>query len=401
MESGLFYIVFSLMVVSAVLSLTFYLAWKNFGKKQHALTWSLAFLAGTCQWLTVLGVNYFPSLEAYLLAENAFSLTLITLALRGHCQRTECTLLPKNMWPYVMAIYAFVAWHVLVTPHTGLRLSVAPTYSAITLLVSAMMIVRYRDKTRPAEWAAATGITIFALTQAVCAVLAFMQGPTGDESMRAAYLHFSFLTLPPGYVTVSMLIILMMASDLAAVLRKAAIQDQLTGLLNRRGFNEYGSRVFSAARRAGTTLSVIMTDIDRFKFINDKFGHAAGDAALAHFAKLVAEMRRNEDIVARVGGEEFAMLLPGTDLRDAMAMADQLCEKIGATPLDMTGNGLLMTSSFGVAAISKDDNSLEDIVMRADRALYRSKRGGRNQVDLESSQLVRAADGTLIPARSE
>ena len=67
----------------------------------------------------------------------------------------------------------------------------------------------------------------------------------------------------------------------------------------------------------------------------------------------------------------------------------------------MTGNGLPMTSSFGVAAISKDDKSLEDMVLRADRALYRSKRGGRNQVGLESSQLVRAADGTLIPARSK
>jgi len=401
METGFFYIIFSLMVVSAAVSLIFFLAWKNFGKKPHALTWSLAFLAGTCRWLTLLGSDYFPSLEAYLLTENAFSLTLITLALRGHCQRTHCTRLPSNLLPYVSAIYAFIAWHVLVSPHIGIRLSVAPAYSAITLLVSAFMIVSYRKKTRPAEWAAASGIGVFALTQAVCAGLAFMHGPTGDESIRAAYLHFSFLTLPPGYVTVSMLIVLMMASDLAAVLRKAAIQDQLTGLLNRRGFNEYGGRLFSAARRAGSALSVIMTDIDQFKFINDKYGHAVGDAALAHFSKLIADTRRREDIVARVGGEEFAILLPGTDLRDAMAMADQLCTKIGATPLDMTSNGLPMTSSFGVAAISKDDKALEDIVLRADRALYRSKRAGRNQVDLESSQLVRASDGTLVPARSK
>ena len=281
MESAFFYIIFSLMVVSALLSLTFCLAWKNFGRKPHALTWSLAFLAGTGQWLAVLGADHFPSLEAYLLTESAFSLTLITLALRGHCQRTNCSRLPTNLLPYVSAIYAFVAWHVLVTPHMGLRLSVAPTYSAITLLVSAVMIVRYREKTRPAEWAAAIAITVFALTQAVCAVLAYLHGPDGDESIRAAYLHFSFLTLPVGYVTVSTFIILMMASDLAAVLKKAAIQDQLTGLLNRRGFKEYGERQFSAARRAETALSIIMMDIDRFKFINDKYGHAAGDAALA------------------------------------------------------------------------------------------------------------------------
>jgi len=101
-----------------------------------------------------------------------------------------------------------------------------------------------------------------------------------------------------------------------------------------------------------------------------------------------------------VGGEEFALLLPGTDLRDAMAMADQLCERIGSTPLDMTTIGLPMTSSFGVAAISDKDKSLDDMVLRADRALYRSKRAGRNQVDLESSQLMRRNDGTLVPVSS-
>ena len=122
-----------------------------------------------------------------------------------------------------------------------------------------------------------------------------------------------------------------------------------------------------------------MTDIDRFKNINDKFGHAAGDAALVHFARMVSENRRSEDVVARVGGEEFALLLPGTKLRDAMALADQLCAKVGSTPMDVTGIGMPMTSSFGVSAVSEKDASLADLVLRADRALYRSKRAGRNQ----------------------
>jgi PleD family two-component response regulator len=80
-----------------------------------------------------------------------------------------------------------------------------------------------------------------------------------------------------------------------------------------------------------------------------------------------------------------------------MAIADQLCSKIGSTPLDITAIGMPMTSSFGVAAISASDTSLDAVVLRADRALYRSKRAGRNQVDLESSQLMMAEDGTLIP----
>jgi diguanylate cyclase (GGDEF)-like protein len=83
-----------------------------------------------------------------------------------------------------------------------------------------------------------------------------------------------------------------------------------------------------------------------------------------------------------------------------MALADQLCSKVGATPLDLTSIGLPITASFGVATISESDTTFDDMIRRADRALYRSKRAGRNQVDLESSQLMLAADGTLHPVQS-
>ena len=397
MSYQFFYIIFSLMVISAVLSLTFFMAWKNFGREKHALTWAAAFLAGMLQWGCTVNVDLFPSLESYLLTETALSIAMITLGLRGHCQRTRCRDLPSNLWPYSVAVYSIIAWHILVSPHTGIRMSVVPFFAALTLGMSSYLVISFRQQTRPAEWAAAIAIAIFGVSQFGTGILAFMQGAVANESVRAVYLHFNFLTLPAGYIATSMLIILMMASDIAAQMKEMAVKDQLTGLLNRRGFNENGERAFSAARRSDQPLSVIMTDIDRFKYINDKYGHAAGDTALAHFANLVSEDRRQEDIVARVGGEEFALLLPGTELRDAMAIADQLCTKIGATPLKTTVVGLPMTSSFGVAAISDNDATLDDMVLRADRALYRSKRAGRNQVDLESSQMMLAEDGSLQP----
>src|SRR5210317_221800 len=400
MESPYFYIIFSMMISSAALSVVFYMAWLNFGRKQHTLTWSLAFLAGALQWLCVLNQNLFATREAYLLLESALAMALVTLGLRGHCQRTQCKHLPKNLWPLAMSVYAMIVWHIVVNPNVGIKMSIVPAYAAVTLFMSAWMILNYRKKTRPAEWAAVIFIIVFALTQAVSAGFAYLQGPTGDTVFADIFAHFEFLTLPAGYMTMSMFIILMMASDISAKMKKLATRDQLTGLLNRRGFKEYGERVFSAAKRSGSPLSVIMTDIDRFKNINDKFGHAAGDAALVRFARMVSESRRSEDVVARVGGEEFALLLPGTELRDAMALADQLCSKVGSTPMDVTGVGMPMTSSFGVSSISKKDKSLDDMVLRADRALYRSKRAGRNQVDLESSQLMLTADGTLKPVSS-
>ena len=400
MGSPYFYIIFSLMISSAALSVVFYMAWLNFGRKQHALTWSFAFLAGSLQWLCALNENLFPTRETYLLVESALSMTLVTLGVRGHCQRTRCKRLPRNLLPMAMLVYAMVAWHIVVNPHVGIKVAIVPTYAAVTLFLSAWMIVRYRERTRPPEWATAIFITVFGLTQIVSAGLAYQQGPLGESALTDLYLHFEFLTLPAGYMTMSMFIILMMASDISAKMKKLATRDQLTGVLNRRGFHEYGERAFAAAKRAGSPLSVIMTDIDRFKNINDKFGHAAGDAALVQFARMVSESRRSEDVIARVGGEEFALLLPGTELRDAMALADQLCSKVGSTPMDVTGVGMPMTSSFGVSSISKKDKSLDDMVLRADRALYRSKRAGRNQVDLESSQLMLTADGTLKPVSS-
>jgi diguanylate cyclase (GGDEF)-like protein len=395
MTSPFFYIIFSLMVSSAALSVIFFIAWTNFGRRPHALSWSIAFFAGMLQWAVSLNSAMFPSAEAHWLTENIFAVMLITFGLRGHCQRTHCKWLPKNLFPYAAAAYAFFAWHVVVEPHAGLRLGLTPVYAAITLYMSSFMIVMYRERTRPSEWAAAVFIAMCAVAQTLSAWIAISQGSEFDRALVDTYMHFTFLTLPAGYMGMAMFIILMMASDISAKMKRIAVRDQLTKLLNRRGFNEYGEKAFETARRHGTPLSVIMTDIDRFKYVNDKFGHAAGDTALKHFAKLVAEERRREDVVARVGGEEFALLLPGTELRDALALADQLCKKVGSTPIDLTSIGLPMTSSFGVATLSAKDKTLDDMLRRADRALYRSKRAGRNQVDLESSQLMLAADGTL------
>ncbi len=400
MISPVFYILVSMVFTSTALSIIFFIAWRTQGRKPHALSWSIGFMAATLQWSANLQADWFASPALYWLVVNALALVLITLSIRGHCQRTDCRMLPKNLWPYAGAVYAVIVWTTIIDPHVGWRTALVPGFACITLFLSALMIIRYREKPNAAEWAAAVSMILFGISQGIAAGMGLLQGAGGDDVYRNLYLHYNFITLPAGYIATSMFVILMLASDISERMKEIAIRDELTGLFNRRGFKEYGSLAFSHARRNGTALSVIMTDIDRFKYINDKYGHAAGDAALEHFSKLLGETRRSEDVLARVGGEEFALLLPGVELRDAMAIADQLCAKVGSTPMEMTSVGLPMTSSFGVAAISDEDRTLDDMLLRADRALYRSKRGGRNQVDLESSQLVLAADGTLRPLES-
>jgi diguanylate cyclase (GGDEF)-like protein len=397
MISPVFYIEVSMVFASLALTVVFFIVWKSFGKKRYALTWSAAFMAATLQWMMHLFATPLVGQEMYWLMTNALAMTMITLGIRGHCQRTECQFLPTRIWPYTAVLYAVIVWSIVISPHTGLRVAIVPATGAITLLLSAFVIIRHREVTRPAEWAAATSMVLFALTQGIAAGMASMQGAAGDPSYLNLHMHFNFLTLPAGFMAMSMFVILMLASDLSMQMKEIAVRDQLTGMLNRRGMSEQGAAAYGTSRRTGVPVSVIMTDIDRFKIINDQFGHTIGDDALAHFSNLLLETRRADDIMARVGGEEFAIVLPGTDLQNAMRIADRLCDTVESTPMIVAGRKLRMTASFGVAAISEKDSCLADTVARADQALYRSKRAGRNQVDLESSQVMRAEDGTLKP----
>lgn len=395
MNLSVYYIIIAMMFASATLSIIFFLAWRTLGKKPYALSWSVAFLAAFVQWFLNFRSDWFASAEVYWLSVNAFALVLITLGIRGHCQRTECEKLPKNLWPYAGAVYTILIWSTVIAPHRGINMGLVPATACVTLLMSAWMVIQHREKSRPAEWASASSLVLFAVTQGIAAGMALMQGAAGDAAYQSLYIHYSFLTLPSGYMATGMFVIFMIASDVAIEMKEVAIHDELTGVLNRRGLGEQGAAIYAAADRSGRSVSVIMTDIDRFKRINDEHGHSVGDIALVHFSKLLLENRRTNDLVARLGGEEFCLILPGAKLKSALAIASGLRKQIEQSPLQNGGLSIPMTASFGVATLSDKDTCLTDVIVKADRALYRSKHAGRNQVDLDSSQLMLASDGTL------
>lgn len=372
----------------AVLSVIFHLAWKTQGRVAHARTWSFACVALTIQCCVSLASGWFPSVESYWVTLSAASLIVITLAIRGHCQRSSCQMLPGNLWPYAAFLLFVIGWFTYAYPHVGLRNGILPFAGAASLFLSTAMVLRHRNSPRPAEWATAAAMTLFGVAQLAAAFTAIMQGADGDVAYGAINRTINLVSLPVGYISVAMFSIFMLASDLSGQLREIAVRDQLTGLLNRRGFAEQATRAYATARRSGQAVAVIMADIDRFKFINDELGHAAGDVAICHVACIFLQDRRAEDILARMGGEEFALVLPGTDAPESMRIATELCREVEHTLLEYDGSKVSMTASFGVAAISDKDTCLADIVVRADQALYRSKRAGRNRVDLDSSQIL-------------
>ena len=163
-------------------------------------------------------------------------------------------------------------------------------------------------------------------------------------------------------------------------LEQMAKIDFLTGIANNRFFSEAGENEIQRAHRYNRPLAVLMVDLDHFKKINDEYGHSTGDKALVEFAAICKNILRDVDIFGRLGGEEFAILLPETDIAGGAIIAERLLSAIGKTNIDADNKILHITVSIGVAELLPDEDKLETLLKRADDAMYEAKRKGRNQV---------------------
>lgn len=167
-------------------------------------------------------------------------------------------------------------------------------------------------------------------------------------------------------------------------LERSAITDQLTGLPNRRFLMNEGARLVDIAIRASQPCSVFMIDIDHFKTINDTHGHAVGDTILSQVATVFRETLRSSDIIARYGGEEFAVVAPGSDIDSGAALAERLRHAVAAATFNTTDTPIACTVSIGLAHYAMDvhygADAFEDMLSRADEALYQAKRAGRNRI---------------------
>ena len=178
---------------------------------------------------------------------------------------------------------------------------------------------------------------------------------------------------------------LQLLDDLATVvveqmeLREQAMTDELTGALSRRAFRAEGERLAALANRHRHPLSVICFDLDHFKSINDSYGHAAGDEVLRAVAEAVQKRMRKSDLFARLGGEEFAVLLPETDRRGALDVAEILRRDISLLRFGFGARTVNVTASIGVANFDITTQDLDTLLQRADAALYQSKTDGRNR----------------------
>jgi diguanylate cyclase (GGDEF)-like protein len=169
--------------------------------------------------------------------------------------------------------------------------------------------------------------------------------------------------------------------QIAARYRRASLTDPLTGVANRRGFFETGERLLMRARFAREPTALIVFDLDRFKSVNDRYGHHTGDNVLASFCRLATSQVRPNDLFGRIGGEEFACLLPDTGQHDALWLAERVRRTIEASSHTFEQHAFGLTVSLGVAISDEEQSDLNALLDTADRALYRAKALGGNRVE--------------------
>ncbi|HZH25669.1 MAG TPA: diguanylate cyclase [Azospirillaceae bacterium] len=179
--------------------------------------------------------------------------------------------------------------------------------------------------------------------------------------------------------------------DMQQRLLQAATTDPLTELANRRALSETLGRELARARRLEAPLCVLAADIDRFKRVNDAFGHDAGDAVLKHVARVLASNIRAEDMAARLGGEEFCLVLPTTPIEGAVQLAERIRVAVASSPAETPAGPVNVTVSIGVAALALPNEGEDELLKRADEALYQAKAGGRDRVEVATPTPIEAA----------
>jgi diguanylate cyclase (GGDEF)-like protein len=367
-----------LLFTSVIMTIAMAIAWLHFGRQTYVWSWTLAYAAAVSQWgANLLGfIIGIPASMAFSAPAIVVSGSLIAIGVR---QRAGGSI----RWVPIVCIGGMVSLigiiAALAPGSMPLRGMVVPAYVGLMMGLSAQALRPSGRQFSAPEGALFTMLlllTLFYIALAAAAARVTGFGPgQGIELYRAIIGIF----LPSIYVGTGVAAILVVAGDLAQQLRRQVSHDSLTGILNRRGMEEAAVRAIANARRSDQPLSIVICDLDGFKAVNDGHGHIAGDAALRGFAQLLTNAVRRGDIVARMGGDEFGLLLIDTDATATADVMERVRTEILCLSLPQAPHATL-SASFGIAEIEPGDAQLDDMVARADRALYDAKKSGKDRV---------------------
>ncbi len=347
--------------------------------------WMLSYLFGALFSVHLLVREHLPEVVSVLLAQGSVSIAgyLCLLGSRAYMGR-------GRLWHgygvgFIVLLVGASVYFTVVQPNVGLRFLLASLGVGGFYLLTARTLAHGGMQAYPARYLLAIAAAthgVFVLLRPLLFRLGGVLAP--DADLIQALSQFVILEAIVALVLIAFCILMLTNEFTTSALRRLAEMDSLTSVFNRRAFLTLLDKALSQARRTESELHVLVIDLDHFKRINDTWGHKCGDDVLRHFVGLAASCLRNEDVMGRLGGEEFAIVLPNADAAGAAAVAERLRTLVASQPA-MTEHGpIALTVSVGVTQCVMGESS-ETALQRADQAMYQAKQLGRNQVHVQGA----------------
>ncbi|OAJ95087.1 GGDEF domain-containing protein [Vibrio bivalvicida] len=313
------------------------------------------------------------------LANSIVALSFI-LILHGICLLRGYSVSLANCGYYSLPLIVILLTYLThFSSSTDARIAIMASYtSGLSFLAIYANQKGSREDIAPSKWLLTLGMSIYAL-YGVFRLIMLPFADRIDDFMVANWIQqLAFITIMTMIIFIGFAITWMLTGRLVATIYDSSLKDELTRLYNRRALEEFAPKEVARAQRFEHPLSVLLIDIDKFKKINDMYGHQAGDHVLKTIGRILRIETRKNDFSFRYGGEEFLIILPETSLKQAQIVAEKLRSVIGRTTM-LPSNREFCTASFGVSELQEGEH-WEVLIERADKALYDAKNQGRNRV---------------------
>lgn len=363
--------------------------------------WAQALFCATVFCINLLLRDHVPLPLSVVLAQSSIALTAY-LCLLGAREYMGKAPLGHGVAALALGLLLATAlFFTLVMPNVQVRIVLTGLVPGVIFIAAAHTLARGGFRKVPARYLFAATVGVhgaFLLVRPLLFKLAApAEGAQPEAGMVAALSQFVVLESTLAVVLVAFGALMLTNEFITNELRHLAEVDPLTNVFNRRAFLTLLDKAISNAQRTQTTLPVLVMDLDHFKKVNDSWGHRAGDDVLRHFVMLAQRCLRKEDVMGRLGGEEFAIFLPNAGAGGAIAVAERLRAMVEAHPVVTEQRSIALTVSVGVTLCAGSE-SAGTALQRADEAMYLAKERGRNRVEMTVAPAAPLVPVTATPA---
>lgn len=370
-------------ILAALVTAVLFVMW-HFNRNIPGLRlWMLSFLCAFVFSTSLLLREQLPEAVSVAISQGAVSLAAYLCLLGSRAYMCRRAVSHAYAAVAIGALVLGAIYFTVVQPHLGMRFVFAGLGAGVFFLLTARTLAQGDVRLAPARYLFAVAAVVhglFLLLRPLLFRLGTGEGPL-DGVLVARLSQFVVLESVVALVLFAFGTLMLANEHIANELRHLAEVDPLTNVFNRRAFLTLLDKAMSNAQRTGGSgLPVLVMDLDHFKKVNDTWGHQCGDEVLRHFVLLANRCLRREDVLGRLGGEEFAIALPNAGYEGACTVAERLCAMVAAQPMPTDRGAISITVSIGVT-LSMPGETPEAALQRADEAMYLAKKRGRNRVE--------------------